>query len=306
MIGKVIVGKSLRGCLLYCLDKKEAQVLDHNLCGGNTKEVLQQMKEVRNLNQNVSRPVQHVTISMAKGERLSDADLVKLAEECAREMGFDKNQFVVVQHHDTEHQHIHIVINRIGFDGKTLSDSNNYKKMAQFSRKMEEKFRLRKVQNPRKFQTQAERQLPRLDSRKEKLKQDIKESLSKAKNYQDFHRLMNQRGYKLEKGRGMAFTDDKNLRIKGSELGYSLATIDKILTQKMEVKSIIIQKQTHDNEQKKKIKEGLAKKQFPGLLHKHSVNQENMLDVLTEKTDYEENINQELKKKQHQRRRLNL
>lgn len=299
MIGKVIVGKSLRGCLLYCLEKKQAQVLDYNLCGGNTKEVLQQMQEVRNLNQNVSRPVQHVTLSMAKGERLSDGDLVKLAEECAREMGFDKNQHVVVHHHDTEHQHIHIVINRIGFDGKTISDSNNYKKMAEFCRKMEEKFRLRQVQSPRRFQKQEQRQLPRMDSRKEKLKQDIKQSLAKAKKYTEFEQSMRQRGYRLEKGRGIAFTDDKNVRIKGSEVGYSLATIEQTLAQKIELKNILVQKQPQRQILIKKPSEKT-------LLPKHSPKHESISDILTKKADYEENINKELKKKLKQRRRLHL
>lgn len=303
MIGKVIVGKSIRGCLLYCLDKKQAQVLDHNLCGGNTREVLQQMQEVRNLNQNVSRPVQHVTLSMAKGERLSDADLVRLGEECAREMGFDKNQYVVVQHHDTEHQHIHVVINRIGFDGKTLSDSNNYKKMAQFCRRMEEKFALRQVQNPRRFQRQEQRQIPRLDSRKEKLKQDIRQTLSKANNYQELERMMNERGYKLEKGRGIAFTDDKNVRIKGSEVGYSLATIEKILAQKMELNNVLVQKRSQREEKKEKLKERLGKKPSPALLPKHAAKQENILGILMEKAAYEENINHQFKKKQQQKRR---
>ena len=44
------------------------------------------------------------------------------------------NQFIAIMHNDTNHQHVHIVANRIGFDGKTVSDSNNYKRMADFCR----------------------------------------------------------------------------------------------------------------------------------------------------------------------------
>jgi len=37
---------------------------------------------------------------------------------------------------------------------------------------------------------------------------------------------------KIEKGRGIAFIDQKGVRIKGSEVGYSLSKIEKILGQK--------------------------------------------------------------------------
>lgn len=40
---------------------------------------------------------------------------------------------------------MHVIANRIGFDKKTVSDSNNYQKTASFFRKMELKFNLRQV-----------------------------------------------------------------------------------------------------------------------------------------------------------------
>ncbi|WP_436489896.1 hypothetical protein [Chitinophaga sp. ARDCPP14] len=35
--------------------------------------------------------------------------------------------------------------------------------------------------------------------------------------------------YKVIKGRGIAFIDDKKVKIKGSEVGFSLAKIERIL-----------------------------------------------------------------------------
>ncbi len=63
--------------------------------------------------------------------------LMEMSEGCAKEMGFQNNQWVAVLHHDTNHPHLHIVANRIGFDGRTVSDSNSYKRIALFCRKME-------------------------------------------------------------------------------------------------------------------------------------------------------------------------
>ena len=62
MIGKITIGKSFKGCLLYCLDDKlqdpqkeqvmkdRAEILLFNQCYGNQKELIQQFNEVRQLN----------------------------------------------------------------------------------------------------------------------------------------------------------------------------------------------------------------------------------------------------------------
>ncbi len=69
MIGKITIGKSFRGCLLYCLNdkrqelqqesimKERAEVILYNQCCGNQKELVEQFNEVRNLNPKLSKPV---------------------------------------------------------------------------------------------------------------------------------------------------------------------------------------------------------------------------------------------------------
>lgn len=63
-----------------------------------------------------------------------------LSQQCAIDMGFVNNQWVAIHHNDTRHQHLHIVANRIGFDKRTVSDSQSYKKIANYCRKMELKY----------------------------------------------------------------------------------------------------------------------------------------------------------------------
>ena len=40
---------------------------------------------------------------------------------------------------------------------------------------------------------------------------------------------MKVRGYEISKGRGISFTDEKKVKVKGSEVNYSLQTIERIL-----------------------------------------------------------------------------
>ena len=241
MIGKITIGKSFRGCILYCLNdkiqrsnqgqimKNRAEVLLFNKCYGNQKELIQQLNEVRQLNPKLSKPVLHITLSLAPGEKLANNKLMEVCESCAKDFGFENNQYIAINHKDTDHQHLHIVANRIGFDKKTVSDSNNYKMTANFCRKMELKYELQQVLNPKKFLSKEMRLKPRIDSRKELLKKCIKNALSQSKNYAEFEQIMKAKGYQIIKGRGISFIDNKKVKVKGSEVNFSLSTIEKIL-----------------------------------------------------------------------------
>lgn len=230
MIGKIIIGKSFRGCISYCLEKDQSAVLEQQLCFGDKREIIQQFNEVRQLNERVAKPVMHITLSLVPGERLSEGEVHKLLEAAARDLGYEKNQWLAIAHHDTAHQHFHIVVNRIGFDGKTLSDSNNYKKIAGLCRRMEKELGLQQVQSPRRFLPAEERNKPRVDQRKEKLRQIIIKSLQKARDYREFETRVKAAGYEVIRARGIRFIDSRKVKVKGSELGFSLQKIDKILS----------------------------------------------------------------------------
>ena len=257
MIGKISTGKSFGGCIHYCLNDKEqvsmqeevmigrAEVLLYNQCYGSEKEVISQFNEVRKLNPNLASPVLHVTLSLSPGENLPKGKLMELCEDCAKEIGFEKNQYIAIYHKDTNHQHLHIVANRVGFDRKTVSDSRSYEKVAKYCRKMEQKFQLKEVLSPRKYLSEKERMIPRQDIRKEHLKQDIQLALKATKNYPQFEAKMTAMGYQVLKGRGISFTDDKKVKIKGSEVGFPLMKIEKIFALKQEQeKQQITQPQT--------------------------------------------------------------
>ncbi|MES1197683.1 MAG: relaxase/mobilization nuclease domain-containing protein [Chitinophagaceae bacterium] len=245
-----MIGKSFRGCLLYCLQDKvkqeendeqvmkgRAEVLYYNQCFGNARELIKEFNDVRNLNPKLSKPVLHITLSLAPEEKLTAHKLAEISQECARDLGFENNQFVAILHKDTAHQHLHIVANRIGFDGKTLSDSNNYKKIANHCRRMEIKYGLKQVLSPRKYLNPLERKIPRFDQRKQRLKADIKKCLNDSKDNRQFEQKMKALKYEVIKGRGIAFRDSQKVYTKGSEVGYSLSQIEKILAIKPELRN---------------------------------------------------------------------
>jgi hypothetical protein len=63
------------------------------------------------------------------------------------------------------------------------------------------------------------------------LKEKIAGALKGSRDFPEFEKHITAEGYRVDKGRGIAFEDDKKVRTKGSEVGYSLSTIEKILAE---------------------------------------------------------------------------
>jgi len=252
MIGKVIPGASFSGCLSYCLeDKRElseeqkrqlslqenlqhknrAEIIDYNLCFGDKRELAEQFREVAKLSRRVEKPVMHITFRPAPGDRLTANQWREIGRAAAQEFGLADNQYVCILHKDTPEHHLHLVGNRVGYNGKVASDSKNYARMAKLCRQLEKQYNLRQVLSPRRFLSPKDRQIPRQDKRKEQLKTAIRDALQDARTYPDFEKAMREQGYRVEKARGIAFEDSKKVRTKGSEVGYSLSNIERILAQ---------------------------------------------------------------------------
>ncbi|MES2329779.1 MAG: relaxase/mobilization nuclease domain-containing protein [Bacteroidota bacterium] len=278
MIGKITIGKSFGGCIRYCLEDKlelsheeklamskkdglkhenRAEVLEYNMCYGNKKELVRQFNEVRTLRPQLSSPVMHITLSLDQEDVFTKEKLRQIGQDFAKEFGFEKNQYLVIYHQDTKHPHLHIVANRVGFDGSRINDSNSYRKVANLCRKLELKHELKQVLNPEKFMTLQQRQEhsheQRIDQRKEKLKQNIMDCLLTATNFSDFIRKMEQQKIQVIKSRGISFIDDKKMKVKGSEVGYSLSTIEKILSHSLERRQRLCQQLEQEKKQSPKI-----------------------------------------------------
>lgn len=75
---------------------------------------------------NVKKPVCHTILSFSAedAERLDDKTMKNLALQYLQKMGYGDTQYLIVRHLDREHPHVHICINRIDNNGKTISDSN--------------------------------------------------------------------------------------------------------------------------------------------------------------------------------------
>jgi hypothetical protein len=256
MIGKPITGGSFSDTIRYCLEDKRvlsleqkfeksiseqvqhlnrAEVLDFHNCFGDLTDLTRQMENVSKLNKRVEKPVFHFTLRPAEGDKLTTEQLKEIGHKCAGEFSLTNNQYVIILHKDTKVPHIHIVANRVSFDGKVVKDTYSINRMQRFTRRIEEEYHLKKVLSARSILPKEMRHIPRQNARLDKLKKDIQQSLEKVTTYAQFKVKMNSLGYAILKGRGICFIDDKKVRIKGSEVGFPLAKIERVLNLKHEI-----------------------------------------------------------------------
>ena len=145
MIAKMVKGRGFRGALEYDLTKEKGRVIDSNMAGQNPRELAAEFGEIRKLRPNLGKAVLHVSLSAAPGEKLTDEQWQAIGQRYLRGMGFTDNQFVMTRHTDTEHEHIHILANRITHAGEVVSDGQDYKRQETIMREIERDYGLQRV-----------------------------------------------------------------------------------------------------------------------------------------------------------------
>jgi hypothetical protein len=150
MIGFQIKGTGFRGCLNYVLGKKDAALIGGTMCGQTPEQLAAEFAIARQLRPNLKVAVFHATLSVDSTEKLEDSEKndqrwLAIAANYMKAMEFDNNQYAVVKHSDTEHDHIHIVASRICLDGGVVDDSWDYYKSQETIRQLERNYNLETV-----------------------------------------------------------------------------------------------------------------------------------------------------------------
>lgn len=143
MIGNIIKGRNFQSIVHYAATKDKARFIGGNMAGKTPKTLITEF-EIRqqNLRRNLGRAVFHVSLSLTEDEHLSDKKWSLLAQDYLYGMNFAQSQYVVYLHLDTQHEHIHIVANRVRLDGSTVSDSFDYSRSEDLIRSLEQEYGL--------------------------------------------------------------------------------------------------------------------------------------------------------------------
>jgi len=121
-----------------------AEILAGNFSSLNIRQINAEVEALRQLRPNLNRYVYHTSLNFPEKElpALTNEKLKAIAEDYLQAMGYTNNQYLIFRHHDASHPHLHLLVNRISFDGSVVSDSNNYKKSEAILRKLEYQYNL--------------------------------------------------------------------------------------------------------------------------------------------------------------------
>ena len=247
MLAKQVKGHDFYGCLSYVLGKVGAIQIGGNMIGSDPQTLNHEFLKPIHERSHVTRRVYHCALSLPPGETLSDSTWRHVTKDYLEAMGFKFSQYILVRHTDTEHhQHVHIVANRVGLDGKTVSESFDRFRCQTVLREIEDRYALqtvepswragRKALSLRQLKKEAETGKP---SVQRILQETIAEALRESQNLSDWVELLNAcdiqvYGFYGRKGRlqGIAYKTD-NITMSGIALGrdYQVSGILKQLEQ---------------------------------------------------------------------------
>lgn len=129
MVAKIKTGRSLSGAINYNEHKVKLGKAELISAQGYLKDPvnltftdkLQRLTDLTNRNERTLVNTLHVSLNFAVSENLEKDVLQQIADDYMDGLGFGKQPYLVYQHHDAGHPHLHIVTTNIEPDGKRIS-----------------------------------------------------------------------------------------------------------------------------------------------------------------------------------------
>lgn len=145
MIARVLYRKSVQGVLKYLLEKDECTVLGFQNTYSDTNTDMKffgrVMYHLGNRHDSEKR-YSHISLNLPRGEHLNDKEFFDLSKEYMEHMGYGEQPYVVIRHHDTKHEHVHIVSTTIQEDCLQINLSNDIRRSIATQKYLEKEFGL--------------------------------------------------------------------------------------------------------------------------------------------------------------------
>ena len=147
MVAKVNSGQNILGLLNYNENKvKEgvAKCIHENHFGCNVdrltfKDKLKTFQNFINRNHRVTTKAVHISLNFDPSEKFEKETLNAIASKYMDKLGFGNQPYLVYEHFDAAHPHIHIVTTNIQADGKRITLYNIGRNQSETARKELEK-----------------------------------------------------------------------------------------------------------------------------------------------------------------------
>ncbi len=132
MVQKILNLTAFKNSVEYIVNKDRANFLDTNLISKDTDKIINSFlnrihlaqgenkkgKELKNIGK-------HFILSFHPNEHVSPQKKIEIAKYYLQEQGYQNSDYVIVEHNDTDHEHIHIIASRLDREtNKAVKDNN--------------------------------------------------------------------------------------------------------------------------------------------------------------------------------------
>ena len=161
------------------------------------------------------RPVYHVAIAFDPDDRPTDAEVRGAVDRTLEDLGLEKHQALVVRHNDTDHAHVHVMVNRVGEDGRVWSPWRERVRLRSSMEAQERELGVRRTGRNADGERAREREAGVPDRARGDVRGYASEVRSKAlgdlkgaRSWADLDRRLERHGWRVERrGQGAVVTD---------------------------------------------------------------------------------------------------
>ncbi|APA64264.1 relaxase/mobilization nuclease domain-containing protein [Maribacter sp. 1_2014MBL_MicDiv] len=228
MIGKVnLVSNNNTIAYSWDQEKDATVVLRQNLLGENSKEISNEFKTIQNMNVKCKKNTMSFIISptIKDGQKLTDKQFGEIAQRFITEMKLTNHQAIAFTHSNTKCKHMHLIINRINFNGRTYNDSFIGKRTTFSAEKVAKSMGLKTVQD---VQNEKLDKLKNLRLEIQNIHKHVMKN-SRPKTFDDYIKKMASKNIQVipsinKGGRLQGFRFEfKGVNLKGSEVHRSMS-----------------------------------------------------------------------------------
>lgn len=149
MIQYITKGSDFVGAARYVARKDGAERVGGNLSSPTPRGMAAEWSMWTELNDQIEKDVFHVSLSLPAGEELEAEQWREACETYLERMGFGQSAWVAYRHGDTRHDHVHILANRVDFEGKAVNVWRDHIRGQEVCRELERDFALERVPSGR-------------------------------------------------------------------------------------------------------------------------------------------------------------
>jgi len=145
MIARILYRENVQGVLNYVTGKSQSTILGFQNTYSDTDTDIKFFGRVLyhlgNRHDSEKRYA-HISLNLPRGEHLNDTDFFELSKNYMNHMGYGEQPYVVIRHHDTKHEHVHIVSSTIQEDCLQINLSNDIRRSIATQKYLEKEFEL--------------------------------------------------------------------------------------------------------------------------------------------------------------------